>query len=44
MFWEITESVVMDSELISRGTDMGAFERRDEMAASRAARSVEPLA
>lgn len=34
----------MDSELISRGTGMGALERRDLMAASRAARSAEPLA
>lgn len=44
IFWRTTELVVMDSELISRGTDMGALERRDEMAASRAARSAEPLA
>lgn len=34
----------MDSEPMNRGTGMGALERRDVMAASRAARSVEPLA
>lgn len=44
MFWGITASVVIDTEFINRGTDMGALERRDEIAASRAARSAEPLA
>jgi hypothetical protein len=44
MFCGDTDSVVMVWEFMKRGTVIGAFERRDEMAASRPARSAEPLA